>query len=733
MRISKLPTLFLALLACSTAAAQAFDYDDIADGRFRPAQLAGIRPTADGEHYTTIRDGNIFRHRYAVDDAGTALLPAAAEEGAVALDSLDRATGTWCDAGSRRLDIADYAIAPDGGVLVADGAEPIYRHSFTTHYLYYDGRRLREILLGIPSPRDAVFTPDGRNIVFSSRNNLYVYNIERQGTRQITRDGRWNETINGTTDWVYEEEFGFTRAYAFSPDGKRLAYLRFDESQVPLMEMMRFDGKLYNEAYSFKYPKAGEKNSTLQLWVADLETGAKNRIDTGSETDQYIPRLGFTPDGRLWYYRLNRRQNTFEMVLCEPHGAQRVIYEERAQQYVERVDDGTVTFVDNDRFLVRQESHTGYMHLYLYSIRRGLLAQVTKGAWEVTGVVGTDGKRVWYLSTETSPLRRNLYSVRLDGKDKRRLTPGEGYYSIAPSRGMKYYISTFSNASTPNRVEICDGEGNVVRTLADSRALREELAARRVPVKEFFTFTTERGDTLNAYIIRPRNFDPSKRYPVLLTQYSGPGSQQVADRWSVDWEDALVEKGYVVVSADGRGTGFRGEKFKKQTYGRLGALEVEDQLSTARYMAAQPWVDADRIGIYGWSYGGFMAVSCALKGHGLFRMAIAVAPVTSWRYYDTIYTEIYNNLPQYNAAGYDDNSPINFARMLDDEKTRLLLIHGTADDNVHFQNTVELTRALNRYGKQYDMMVYPDQNHSMLPSDTYNVRQKMIDYTLEHL
>ena len=234
MRISKLPNLFLALLACSTAAAQAFDYDDIADGRFRPVQLAGIRPTADGEHYTTIRDGNIFRHRYAVDDAGTALLPAAAEEGAVALDSLDRATGTWCDAGSRRLDIADYAIAPDGGVLVADGAEPIYRHSFTTRYLYYDGRRLREILLGIPSPRDAVFTPDGRNIVFSSRNNLYVYNIERQGTRQITRDGRWNETINGTTDWVYEEEFGFTRAFAVSPDSRRIAYLRFDESRVPL-------------------------------------------------------------------------------------------------------------------------------------------------------------------------------------------------------------------------------------------------------------------------------------------------------------------------------------------------------------------------------------------------------------------------------------------------------------------------------------------------------------------
>ena len=706
-----IPVLAAALLGSGTLAARD-EYREIARLASMNERVYGIRSMADGEHYTTLEGNEILRYSYAQEGPGERLLPRSSDVQTV----------------------SDYTFSPDERmILIASGRTPIYRHSYTTQYLLAADGVVRPILPEAEAPRDASFSPDGRLIAYSDRNDLYVYEIATKKTRRITDDGAWNSVINGTTDWVYEEEFGFTRAYAFSPDGKRLAYLRFDESQVPLMEMMRFDGKLYNEAYSFKYPKAGEKNSTLQLWVADLETGAKSRIDTGSETDQYIPRLGFTPDGRLWYYRLNRRQNTFEMVLCEPHGAQRVIYEERAQQYVERVDDGTVTFVDNDRFLVRQESHTGYMHLYLYSIRRGLLAQVTKGAWEVTGVVGTDGKRVWYLSTETSPLRRNLYSVRLDGKDKRRLTPGEGYYSIAPSRGMKYYISTFSNASTPNRVEICDGEGNVVRTLADSRALREELAARRVPVKEFFTFTTERGDTLNAYMIRPRDFDPSKRYPVLLTQYSGPGSQQVADRWSVDWEDALVEKGYVVVSADGRGTGFRGEKFKKQTYGRLGALEVEDQLSTARYMAAQPWVDADRIGIYGWSYGGFMAVSCALKGHGLFRMAIAVAPVTSWRYYDTIYTEIYNNLPQYNAAGYDDNSPINFARMLDDEMTRLLILHGTADDNVHFQNTVELTRALNRYGKQYDMMVYPDQNHSMLPSDTYNVRQKMIDYTLEHL
>ena len=705
-------TLLAAALFCAAGVQAQNEYAEIARLNSLNERVYGIRSMADGEHYT-VREGNdIRRYAYATAGEGVSLLPTPAPN----------------------LVITDYGFSPDERmILIASGRHPIYRHSYTTQYQLVADGRVQPVLTEAEAPRDASFSPDGSRIVYSDRNDLYVYDIQSRKTRRLTDDGAWNSVINGTTDWVYEEEFGTTRAYAFSPDGTQLAFLRFDESEVPLMEMMRFDGKLYNTAYSFKYPKAGEKNSVVELWVADLASGAKRRIDTGGETDQYIPRIGYTPDGRLWYYRLNRRQNTFEVVLCEPHGAQRVIYEERSQQYVERVDDATITFVDKDRFLVRQESHTGYMHLYLYSIRRGFLAQVTKGPWEVTAVVGTDGKRVWYLSTETSPLRRNLYSVRLDGKEKRRLTTGEGYYTVAPSRGMKYCITTFSNATTPNRVEICDSEGTPVRTLADSRALREELAATRRPVKEFFTFTTERGDTLNAYIVKPRDFDPSKRYPVLLTQYSGPGSQQVADRWSLDWEDALVDKGYIVVSADGRGTGFRGERFKKQTYGRLGALEVEDQLSLARHMAAQPWIDPARIGIYGWSYGGFMATSCALKGLGLFRMAIAVAPVTSWRYYDTIYTEIYNNLPQYNAAGYDENSPIHFARMLDDGKTRLLLIHGTADDNVHFQNTIEMARALNRAGKQYDMMIYPDQNHSMMPDDTHNVRQKMIDYTLEHL
>ncbi len=709
--MKKLVFTFFAAVVCFAGFAQN-EYAEIARLRAMNGRVAGIRSMNDGEHYTVVEDDNIVRYSYAVAEPGTKLLPRTPVG----------------------FGIVDYAFSPDERcLLVAAGRTPIYRHSYTTDYYLFDGTALRRILPQAAMPRDASFSPDGSSIVYSDRNDLYLYDLASGQTRRLTSDGEWNAVINGTTDWVYEEEFGITRAYAFSPDGKRLAYLRFDERDVPTAQMMRFDGKLYGEVFSFKYPKAGETNSTVQLFVADLETGRSERIDTGGESDQYVPRLGFTPDGRLWFHRIDRRQNTFEVLLCEPHGAQRTIYEERAQQYVERVGDNTVTFGDKDRFLVRQESHTGFMHLYLYGIRSGLIAQVTKGDWEVTEVVGVTPRRVWYLSTETSPLRRNLYSVALNGRDKRRLTAGEGFYTIAPSKGMKYYVSTFSSASVPNRAEVCTGEGQSVRILFDSRALQEELETARRPVKEFFAFATERGDTLNAYIVRPRDFDPAKRYPVLLTQYSGPGSQTVCDRWSLDWEDALADKGYIVVSADGRGTGFRGERFKKQTYGRLGALEVEDQLSLARHMAAQPWVDAGRIGIYGWSYGGFVALSCALKGNGLFKMAIAVAPVTSWRYYDTIYTEIYNNLPQYNAAGYDEHAPIRLARLLDDKRTRLLLIHGMADDNVHFQHTAEMARALNRAGKRYDMMVYPDQNHSMMPDDTGNVRQKMIDYTFEHL
>ena len=709
MRKALLTLLLLSVVSLATAQQE---YREIARLRAMNETVRGIRSMSDGEHYTVLEKEDIRRYRYDAESAGESLLPVAARE----------------------LSITDYRFSDDEQqLLIASGYSPIYRHSYTTSYHLVRNGAVEPVITDATAPRDASFTPDGRSIIYSDQNDLYRYDIAARKSFRLTDDGKWNHIINGTTDWVYEEEFGFTCAYAVSPDSQEVAFLRFDESEVAEFQMMRFDGTLYNASYSFKYPKAGDKNSVVELWTVDLTTGAKRKIETGNETDQYIPRVGYTPDGRIYFHRINRRQNCFEMVVCERSGVQRIAYEERGARYVERVDDKTITFIDRNRFIVKQESHTGYMHLYLYTVRGGLQGAITRGRWEVTDLVGTDGKRVWYLSTEGSPLRRRLYSIRIDGSDKRRLTTEEGFYSIAPSAGMKYYISTYSSATCPNLVQISTGEGTVVRTLRESADLKAELARSKRPVKEFITFCTERGDSLNAYIVRPNDFDPTKRYPVLLTQYSGPGSQSVQDRWSMDWEDALVEKGYIVACTDGRGTGFRGEQFKKATYGRLGMLEVEDQLSFARYLAQQPYIDAERIGIYGWSYGGFMALSCALKGVGLFKMAIAVAPVTSWRYYDTIYTEIYNDLPQYNAAGYDENSPINFARMLDDSRTRLLLIHGTADDNVHLQNTIEMTRALNRAGKQYDMMIYPDQNHSMRPDDMGNVRQKMVDYTLRNL
>ena len=703
-------TLLGTAFAAQAEAAAPSTYRDIARLRAMNQRTQGIRPAADGKSYTTLRGNAIERHSYTKDAPGELLFE-------------------WKNDKENR-DIADYQFSPDGKLLLLSiGSEPIYRHSDTTDYYLKDADGLRPILTDLPGTRDASFSPDGRTIAFSSGNNLYLYDIVGDSVRPITTDGVWNRIINGTTDWVYEEECAFTKAYAFSPDGQKIAYLRFDESRVPVFEMMRYDGKLYNEAYSFKYPKAGDANSVVDLYVYDLKTGETERVDRG----QYILQPEWTPDGRLCFQRMNRRQNHFEAVLCNPDGTQQVIYDERSPKYVDHLNK-TFYFLEDGRcFIVREETSTGYMHLYLYGIGQGVLHPITQGEWEVTDFVGLRGDKVYYISTESSPLKRDLYRVGLDGKHKERLTPGDGYYSIYPSADLSYYICEGGDSSAPGRTDVFNAAGKRVRTLYDNAPLKEALVEAGLPVREFFTFTTERGDELNGYMLKPLDFDPAKRYPVLLTQYSGPGSQQVAEGWGPDWEDALVTHGYIVVCVDPRGTGYRGEEFKKLTYGNLGRLEVEDQISTARYMARQSYVDPARIGIYGWSYGGFMALGCAFRGEGLFKMAIAVAPVTSWRYYDSIYTENFNGLPDDYPKGYDDNSPVNLAHLFRDDSTRLLIVHGTADDNVHFQNTMEMARALNKLGKQYDMMVYPDQNHSMMPDDMIHVREKMLRYTLENL
>lgn len=707
-------TVFFALCTLNTitvSARPAFDYSALRDGTFEQKTVSGVRSLSDGERYTTMSDGRVLCFSYRTGEPAGVLFDASAAE--------------------PRIEFTDYVLSADERrLLLTTDVEPIYRHSFTAEYWIYDRQdgSLRRLSQGGPQ-QQAQFSPDGSRVAFVRGGNLFVADPAAGSERQLTFDGRFNHIINGLPDWVYEEEFSFARAFAWSPDGRKIAYLRFDESRVKQYNMNRFAGGLYPENYTFKYPKAGEQNSVVELYCCDAADGSTVRMDTGEQTDQYIPRLFWTPTGQLGFYRLNRLQNHFEVLLCDSSGASRVVYDERNDRYVERVDGRTVTFLpDGDRFVVRSE-RDGFMHLYLYSVSEGLLGRITSGEWEVTELLGIEGDRVYYLSTETSPLRRDLYTVRLDGRGKRRLTGGDGTYRIAPSRGFRYFISYFSNVRTPNRVTLHRSDGRLVRTLEDNAALRAKLDELQVPVKEFFRFATSEGVELNGYMVRPNGFDSSRRYPVLMTQYSGPGSQQAADRWTIGWEDVLVQQGYIVACVDGRGTGFRGEEFKKCTYGELGKYETVDQIEAARYLASLPYVDPDRIGIYGWSYGGFMALNCILKGNDVFRAAIAVAPVTSWRFYDTIYTEIYNGLPQDNPSGYDDNSPIHFADRL---KGKLLIAHGTGDDNVHIQNTYEMITKLVEYDKPFELYVYPDRNHGMGPS-RHHLMERCIEFVQRNL
>ena len=702
MKIFSKYIVVAAILLTSTSLFAQKTYEELSAVTRLNRGVYGLLSMNDGEHYTVSKGGAVIRHAYADESQCDTLY-------------------------SGRF--ASYTFSPDEDmVILGNNYREVYRHSA---YADYSIVRLEDkaSVAELKNVRDLSLSPDSKWVAYAQDNNLFVGELGKPA-KAITTDGEWNKIINGTADWVYEEEYGFTKAYAFSPDSKQIAYLRFDESEVPMFEMMRFDGKLYNKPYTFKYPKAGDANSKVELWLYDIASGTKSKVDVGPKSDQYVPFIEWTPAGELYFFRINRKQNHLEVVLCRKDGTQKVIYDEQSPTYVERPSLDIVRFIDEDRFLVQNETATGWNHLYLYSIKEGLVRPITSGEWQVTSVVEVTDKQIYYISTETSPIRRNLYSIDYKGKKKTRLTELDGTYSISPSKGMKYYISTFSSASQGRLVELRNGKGELIRTLVDNAELNEKL--KSLPKKEFFTFTTERGDNLNAYIIKPVDFDPAKKYPVLLTQYSGPGSQSVADSFGMGWESVMVGNGYIVACVDGRGTGYMGEKFKKCTYGNLGALEVEDQISFARHLAAQNWIDADRIGIYGWSFGGFMALGCSLKGEGLFKMAIAVAPVTSWRYYDTIYTEIYNDLPQDNPKGYDDNSPINFADKLHD-RTSLLIMHGTADDNVHVQNAMEMCHALKRAGKQYDMMIYPDQNHSMYPNYAYNIRIKMIQYTLRNL
>ena len=703
--------LILTLVAMALSAEAQVSYVEMLKARSEAAPdyiaPASLTPAVGTNKYMKLVDNTVVLYDYTKESEGEVIFTA-------------------------KHNILSYSKSPDGTMALYEMVDKewprqeIYRHSYTSDYYIAcaDGSTIK-----IDDVRDITFSPDNRHLAMSYNNDIFLYDLFNNEIYNITDDGKWNHIINGTTDWVYEEEYGFTKAYAFSPDGKEIAYLKFDESEVPEFEMMRFDNTLYNKAYRFKYPKAGDKNSVVTLHVYNIDTKETRHINTGEETNQYIPRIDYTPAGNLFYYRVNRLQNKFEVIMIE-NGVQKVIYSESDERYVERPTSANITFIDAERFIVREETSAGWFHLYLHSVDKGRLHAITSGEWEVTEIVGIapNMKTIYYMSTEFAPEERNLFSVDINGKNKRCLLADKGYWRVYPSADMSYFAAEHSATNCYPSAAVYNNKGKMMRSLM----LEPKATTEPDYQRNYYTFTTERGDELTYYLIYPADYDAAKRYPVLMTQYSGPGSQEIENRWGGDWEETLARNGYIVASCDARGTGFRGEEFKKVTYANLGHCEVEDQISFAHHLAKQSFIDSERIGIYGWSFGGFMALNCALKGDGVFKMAIAVAPVTSWRYYDTIYTEIYNGIPQQNPEGYDNNSPINYAERLSDN-TRLLIIHGTADDNVHFQNAMEMCRALNRAGKQYDMMVYPDQNHSMRPHDTVNVRQKMVDYCLENL
>jgi len=662
---------------------------------FRAKTVSGLLSMNDGLHYTAFDGDLIVKYSY---------------ETGLPVDTLFHPG--WVDKAVGR--VSNYAFSSDEKrMLLVTGFEKIYRRSFLAdHFVWEPEKKKLTPVSENGKQMVASFSPDGKSVAFVRSNNLFVKNLETGEEKQLTTDGETNRIINGHTDWVYEEEFAFTRAYAWSPDSRHIAYYRFDESEVPLFHMTLYENRLYPRDYTFKYPKAGEKNAVVEIWVVNTETGRRVKMDIGPETDQYIPRIKWTHNpGILGIIRMNRLQNRLDILLAVPRtGYSQVVYTEENERYISEVTDDYLTFLsDGKRFLINSEKD-GYNHFYLYDLNGKLLNQITRGEWEVHDFLGLDENRdmLYYTSSEESPLRRDVYRIRLDGKRKDKISTMPGTNRAVFSRTFEYYIMYHSSVRTPTLITLHDRRGRLVRVLEDNTALKEKVQAYGIPEKEFFRFTTSEGVELNGWMIKPAGFDPGTKYPVLMRVYGGPGSQTVTDSWDFGWNQYLAQQGILVVSVDNRGTGARGEAFKKMTYGQLGKYETIDQTEAACYLRGLPYVDAGRIGIYGWSYGGFMASSCLFKSSDVFSLAVAGAPVTSWRFYDTIYTERYMGLPQDNPDGYDDNSPLHFAGQL---KGKFLLIHGTGDDNVHFQNSAELVHRLVQENKPFDMHFYPDQAH----------------------
>jgi len=642
--------------------------------------------------------------------------------------------------------ISDFAFSKDEKrILLETKKEKIYRHSYSAEYYIWDTYTQSLSSVSDHGPQQvATFSPDGERVAFARDNNLFVKTIRFGTEQQLTFDGKKNEIINGIPDWVYEEEFAIIKAFEWSPDSKMLAWVKFNEYEVPEYPLHMYQGlspelkenSIYPHCVPYKYPKAGENNSEVSVHVYDLKTRATLTMDTGDHPDHYIPAIKWSPSGNdLLVFRLNRRQNELDILYANPYtGQSRTVLTERNQWYIDDQFSKNFTFLDDGEHFVLISERDGWSHLYLYRNNGILVKQLTSGAFDVSAFYGYDirKKLFYYQAAQKSPLQREVCLLSLDGRKKECLSDKAGTNEAQFSSDYTFYRNTFSSAKELPETSLYSLPSNKkLAVLEDNMSLKNKLQEYYLPEKEFFRFSTSEGIELNGYRIRPSHFDSTQKYPVVLYQYSGPGSQEVVDRWESDWHWFLSEQGFLVVCVDPRGTLARGEAFRKSTYMQLGRLESDDLVETARYMTTLPWVDGERIGIWGWSYGGFSTILSMEKGGTLFRAGVAVAPVTHWKYYDSVYTERFMRKPGENPSGYNDYSAFPRAG---DIRGKLLLIHGTADDNVHVQNTLEFAEVLVQEGIPFDMHLYTNRNHSIYGGNTrLHLYTKILNHFLTHL
>ena len=718
--MKKLITLLL-LLTCTLftgVQAQKVTLQDIAKGTYRAKSISGLRPLLDGEHYAQISADHkrIVKYSFKTGkEVGTIFDVDKARD--IKLKSFD-----------------NYIMSPNEQlILIQTETKQIYRRSYTAVYYIYNVKNNRMEVLSKNGPQQVpLFSPDGNQVAFVRNNNIYLVKLLFGNSEsQVTKDGEYNKILNGIPDWVYEEEFSFNRAFDFSADSKMIAYIRFDESQVkefkfPWYKGMRPEKKeytMYPGEYSYKYPKAGEDNSKVSVHTYDIKSHVTRKMDLPLDKDGYIPRIKFTSDpDKLAIMTLNRHQNRFDIYFANPRSELcKLAIRDEAEQYIKEQAYGNIEFFPNH--IVMMSERDGYNHLYLYTIAGNLIRQVTRGNFEVTDFLGWDQVRneFYYRGYDQSPLRTAIFKVNKKGVVTK-LSTRTGTNDAIFSPNQTYYINTYSSMSTPTLITLNNNKGKELCTLMDNAALKKAMKTVVMPQKEFFTFKTREGVELNGWIMKPANFDPNKKYPVILHQYSGPGSQQVIDHWGVGaFRDAglieavMCDKGYIMACVDGRGTGGRGAAFEKCTYLNIGVKESKDQVETAFYLGTLPYVDGSRIGIWGWSFGGYNTLMSMSEGSGAFKAGVAIAAPTNWKFYDTVYTERFMRTPQENAEGYEYGSAMYRAPKL---KGELLLIHGSADDNVHFQNCAEYSESLVQLGKQFDMQVYTNRNHGISGGNT---------------